>query len=268
MNRGVNHDRVFFGDDDRIEVGRLLAEIHDRFGVETLAYCLMTNHFHLVLRLDDDHLSTAMQHFDGSLARRVNRRVGRDGPLFRGRYVALPVATEAHLQFVVRYVHRNALDLPGVDEVEQYRWSSMRSYLGLRRSPDFINLQPVLSMWNDERELLAFHRSPSGGRLAVETRADFTALVAHHLAVDGLARDGDEPERTTPQALSRCVQVLVADRLGDSTISAWVAADYASAGALYSARSRARSRAVADARLQHVADRVIDAIRPDLATCA
>ncbi len=156
MNRGVNHGRIFFDDRDRLEAGQLLNEIHARFGVETLAYCLMTNHFHLVLRLEDDHLSAAMQHFDGEPARRVNSRVGRDGPLFRGRYHSIPVTTDPYLQFVVRYVHRNALDLPGVDAVERFRWSSMRAYLGLRRPAPFMNLEPVLSMWRNGHSCWSF----------------------------------------------------------------------------------------------------------------
>ena len=53
MNRGVDHQPIFFADADRLELGCRLADIHERFGVATLAYCLMTNHFHLVLRAPD-----------------------------------------------------------------------------------------------------------------------------------------------------------------------------------------------------------------------
>lgn len=268
MNRGVNHGRIFFDDRDRLEAGQLLNEIHARFGVETLAYCLMTNHFHLVLRLEDDHLSAAMQHFDGELARRVNSRVGRDGPLFRGRYHSIPVTTDPYLQFVVRYVHRNALDLPGVDAVERFRWSSMRAYLGLRRPAPFMNLEPVLSMWRNGHELLEFHRSPAGEQLAISGPADLSALVEHCVAVDALGRLDEERERTTMQAVSRTVHVLVADRLGHPAVSDWIASEYASSDALYSARSRARRRAASDRRLDAIVNRVVAAFAADLATCA
>ena len=134
MNRGVNRQLVFFSDADRVEFGRVLAEMHQRFGVETLAYCLMPNHYHLVLRCPDGGLSDAMQHVGSTYTRRTNTRVGRDGPLFRGRFHAIHVADDVYLKWVVRYIHRNAVDIAGIQGCEDYRWSSYRSYLGLRRA--------------------------------------------------------------------------------------------------------------------------------------
>ena len=80
---------MFFADEDRIEFGRVLGEIHERFGVETLAYCLVPNHYHLLLRCPDGGLSAAMQHLGSTFTRRMNDRAGRDGPLFRGRFHAI-----------------------------------------------------------------------------------------------------------------------------------------------------------------------------------
>ena len=66
MNRGVNHAAVFLADPDRVEFGQRLADIHDRFAVETLAYCLMDNHYHLLVRTPEGRISEAMQRL-GSL---------------------------------------------------------------------------------------------------------------------------------------------------------------------------------------------------------
>jgi REP element-mobilizing transposase RayT len=83
MNRGVNREPTFFADVDRRQFGHRLADIHERFGVETLAYCLMDNHYHLLLRARDGGLSRAMHHLGLVYTRRTNDRLGRDGPLFR-----------------------------------------------------------------------------------------------------------------------------------------------------------------------------------------
>jgi REP element-mobilizing transposase RayT len=153
MNRGVNRQVVFFADRDRVEFGRVLGEVYERFGVETLAYCLVPNHYHLLLRCPDGGISAAMQHLGSTYTRRTNDRVGRDGPLFRGRFHAIHVTDEVYLQWVVRYIHRNALDVRDVSRCDDYRWSSYRTYLGLRAAPPFLNAGFLLDMleWDADR---------------------------------------------------------------------------------------------------------------------
>lgn len=143
MNRGVDRQRIFFADADRIEFGHRLAAINERFGVEVQAYCLLSNHFHLLVRCPDGELSAAMQHLLGLYTRHTNDRVGRDGPLFRGRFRSIHVDNDAYLLTAIRYIHRNALDVAGVRDVDDYRWSSHRAYLGMRRRPGFLDTSPL-----------------------------------------------------------------------------------------------------------------------------
>ena len=146
MNRGIDHGDVFFGDPDRIEFGARLADIHERFGVQIHAYCLMDNHFHLLLHCPDGGLSAAMQRLGSLYTRHVNDRLGRDGAIFRGRFHSRIVDADAHLLAAARYIHRNALDLPGVGSPDAYRWSSHRTYLGYRRQPPWLYLDVVLGL--------------------------------------------------------------------------------------------------------------------------
>ena len=97
MNRGANRSSIFFDDNDRIEVGQRLAEIHERFEIEVRAYCLMANHFHLLLHCPNGGLSPAMQRFSSLFTRHVNDRHGRDGSIFRGRFHSRVIAEETYL---------------------------------------------------------------------------------------------------------------------------------------------------------------------------
>ena len=146
MNRGVNHMAVFFDDVDRIEFGGRLADIHDRFGVQTHAYCLMGNHFHLLLHCPRGGLSLSMQRLGSVYTRHVNDRLGRDGSIFRGRFHSRLIESDAYLLAACRYIHRNPLELPTVSGPETYRWSSHRTYLGLRRRPAWLYTGVVLDL--------------------------------------------------------------------------------------------------------------------------
>ncbi len=165
MNRGVAKQATFRCTEDRVEFGRLLALGHERFGVTTHSYCLMDNHFHLVLHCPDGHLSESMQQLGSVFTRHANERSGRDGPLFRGRFRSIRITDEHQLLNTVRYVHRNALDIPGVCAVDRYRWSSHRTYLGHRRAPTWMDTGPVLDMFGQDRQ--AFDDFVSNDRSAL-----------------------------------------------------------------------------------------------------
>ncbi|MFV0307689.1 MAG: transposase [Desertimonas sp.] len=167
MNRGVDRAAIFFGDEDRIEFGRRLAACHEQFGLSTLAYCLMDNHYHLVVRSPTGDLSAAMQHLGTSYVRHTNDRLGRDGPMFRGRFTSIPVTTESYLRQVVRYVHLNPLDLNGVSQPHSYRWSSYRAYLGYRRPPPFLDISPVLDLFGGDPDRLAAYTTDDSARRAI-----------------------------------------------------------------------------------------------------
>lgn len=145
VGKGVNGQLVFFSDTDRLEFGRLLAEVHDRHGVLVFAYCLMDNHFHLIVHCPDGGLSAVMQHLCGVFARHVNERVGREGHLFGSRFYSGAIDSDRFLLTAIRYVERNALDLPGIDAVDQYRWSSHRANADLRRGPEWLASEQVLN---------------------------------------------------------------------------------------------------------------------------
>ncbi len=241
MNRGAGHARVFLDDTDRIEFGSRLADIHDRFGVETHAYCLLDTHYHALLHCPLGGLSEAMQRLGSLYTRHVNDRIGRDGALFRGRFHSKPIEDDRYLLAATRYIHRNALDVVGVDEVDGYRWSSHRSYLGLRRPAPWLRTDVVLEQFGGDRE--AFHefvRVDDADTTSGPGSADLDAMLsAANLVVLelGLADHG------RGAAIARSVALCWADEWGIyDGVTLMEALDISSTGALRTARSRARQR--------------------------
>jgi len=131
MNRGRGRQDVFHGEAYFNAFLKCLTEAHTRFGLELLAYCLMSNHYHLLLKTPRGNLSRIMRHVDGLYTQRHNRLKQTDGSLFRGRYKALLVDTSSYLLQVSRYIHRNPIETkkPVVRALEEYRWSSYPAYI-------------------------------------------------------------------------------------------------------------------------------------------
>lgn len=126
INRGNGRMQVFHRDEDYRAFVNLLAEALARRPMRILAYCLMSNHFHLVLwpRADGD-LSRWMQWLMTAHVRRYHRLRGTSGHVWQGRFKAFPIEQDEHLLTVLRYVERNALRAGVVPSASAWRWSSL-----------------------------------------------------------------------------------------------------------------------------------------------
>jgi len=246
MNRGIAHGPVFLHDSDRIEFGARLADIHDRFGIETHAYCLMETHYHLLLHCPDGGLSTAMQRFGSMYTQHVNNRLGRDGALFRGRFHSKLITDERYLVAAARYIHRNALDLRGVESVDQYRWSSHRSYLGVRRSPEWLRTDTILSRFGGDAG--AFHDFVvASGEGSAPPRLQARDLVAVREAASLVVIELGLGDRGRAAVIARAVALGWADGVGAPDPSMLMSTlEIRSANALRSALSRMRQRLAED----------------------
>ena len=146
MNR-VAGRRLVFGEPQVTALFlELLADLDSRFGVECHAYCLMGNHYHLLLHTPEGNLGRAMRHFNGVFTQRFNRRVRRDGPLFRGRYHAILVDADHYLLGLSRYIHRNPLEAGLVKQLDRHAASSYPAYVGKTGTPDWLKTQAVLGL--------------------------------------------------------------------------------------------------------------------------
>lgn len=144
MNRGAGRRAVFNSDTQRAYFLSLLREASERFNAEWHAYCLMRNHYHLLVRTPQGNLQRIMRHVNGLYTQYFNRNEGRDGPLFRGRYKAILVDAEAHWLALSRYIHRNPLEAGLIRELPRYRWSSYRAYAGHEPPPPWLSTRYIL----------------------------------------------------------------------------------------------------------------------------
>lgn len=133
INRGNGRARVFHGEADYREFVKLMAAACERLPpprpMRLLAYCLMPNHFHLVLwPREDGEVSRWMQWLMTAQVRRHHRRHGSDGHLWQGRFKAFPIQRDAHLLSVLRYVERNPLRAGLVARAEDWPWSSLGAW--------------------------------------------------------------------------------------------------------------------------------------------
>ncbi len=138
FNRGQRREPIFADNDDRRSFIDLVSHLPDRMNVQVAAYCLMDNHYHLVLHTPDGRLADALRHVDGVYTQRFNRRWGHDGALFRGRYGSRLVQEGSYLWQLMRYVHRNPVEAGMTRAASDYPWSSARAFLGFDRRPAWL----------------------------------------------------------------------------------------------------------------------------------
>lgn len=127
LNRGNGRADVFHKEDDFAAFVRLMREAHDKIPMRLVGYCLMTNHFHLMLwPHGDGDLSRWMQWLMTSHVRRYHRHYQGSGHVWQGRFKAFPVQDNEHYLTVLRYVERNPLRANLVQRSQDWEWSSLK----------------------------------------------------------------------------------------------------------------------------------------------
>jgi putative transposase len=130
LNRGNGRAEVFHKPEDYEAFLRLIPLANERLPLRVLGYCLMPNHFHLVLwPREDGDLGRWMQWLMTSHVRRYHRHFGGSGHVWQGRFKAFPIQQDEHLLTVLRYVERNPLRAGLVERAEAWQWSSLRERL-------------------------------------------------------------------------------------------------------------------------------------------
>ena len=168
MNRGNQRDQVFFTNDHYELFLEKLSIFAEEYNIQIICYCLMPNHFHLYLRTPEANLSRFMQSCLTSFSVTMNRKRGKSGHLFQGRFKSHLVDDSAYGMVLSRYIHLNPVRTEKLAELspekkinclDNFRWSTYKSYAGLTEMPDWIHPDIILSKFeasNREKQQQAY----------------------------------------------------------------------------------------------------------------
>ena len=143
--RGNDRQRIYFGNWSGRLFVRELERAARRHGWRVFAYCLMWNHYHLVVETGESGLSHGMCELNGRFARTTNRVTGRTNHLFGARFYNRLVETDQYWEATIRYVLLNPVrSETGCVDPRHWRWSSLRPTLGLEHAPSCLDIAEVL----------------------------------------------------------------------------------------------------------------------------
>jgi REP element-mobilizing transposase RayT len=159
MNRGRNRAKIFYLRADYTAFIELLKDASSLWNIRIAAYCLMSNHYHLLVQTPEANLSRFMRHINGLYTQYFNRTHKSDGQLFRGRYKSIVINGDSYLLELVRYIHRNPQTAGLVKRLDDYSWSSHRAYISKGNEGNWMHKNFILSMLeeNKSKRRQAYH---------------------------------------------------------------------------------------------------------------
>ncbi len=212
VNRGSGKQIIFEDDSDRSYFMKKLDTVVAENGGRLLAWCLMDNHFHLLVEIPYDRLSILMHRIQTSYAGYFNRVHGRVGQLFGSRFKSEPVEDDEYLMTLVRYIHENPVKA-AMPKGLRYPWSSYSEYVGSERH---IDSSLVLGVFGGRSQFRAFHEgehaeercmdvddSPSAPRLTDERALQIANEILGEGVTENLRGMAREPRNQALSLLKR-----------------------------------------------------------------
>ena len=151
-SRGNAREKIFLDDEDRSDFLATLGETVKRFGWICHAYCMMSNHYHLLLETPAPNLSRGMQLLNGVYTQRFNRHHKRYGHVLQGRFKSILVEKESHLLELARYIVLNPVRAKMVRSARDWPWSSYRATSGQVEVPQFLEVDWILAQFDTRRD--------------------------------------------------------------------------------------------------------------------
>lgn len=152
--RGNERKAIYWEEADFEMYLGVLAEVCKRFNWVIHSYCLMTNHYHLLVETLEGNLSQGMRQLNGVYTQRFNRKYQRVGHLYQGRYKAILVDKESYLLELARYIVLNPVRAKGmVDDPSEWEWSSYLATIGRAEAPDWLAVDALLSQFAKQRRV-------------------------------------------------------------------------------------------------------------------
>jgi len=150
-SRGDRREAIFLNDADRLVWLEVFAQTCKRFNWICHAWCLMDNHYHIVVETIEGNLAQGMRHLNGVYTQTFNRTHKRVGHVFQGRYKAIIVEKDGYLLELARYVVLNPLRAGMVKDIADWHWSSYAAMLGTQATPEWLQTDWILGQFSSQR---------------------------------------------------------------------------------------------------------------------
>lgn len=150
-SRGDGQEDIYLNDVDRAAFMDVLSQVCERFNWAVYAYCLMSNHYHLLVETPDANLSKGMRHLNGVFTQRFNRQNQRVGHVFQGRYKAILVQKEPYLLELARYIVLNPVRAGMVRAAKDWPWSSYRATAGFKKAESWLMVNWLLALFSGKK---------------------------------------------------------------------------------------------------------------------
>ncbi len=151
-SRGNARKKIYRDDKDRENYLGVLGTVVNRYNWLCHAYCLMDNHYHLLIETPDANLSAGMCQLNGVYTQLYNKRHRRPGHIFQGRYKAILVDKDNYLLELCRYVVLNPVRAKLVEQPEHWKWSSYMATAGLKKVPEYLSVDWMLGIFGSKRK--------------------------------------------------------------------------------------------------------------------
>lgn len=207
-SRGDRREPIYEDDLDRERFLEVLGQVAEDFNWVCHAWCLMSNHYHLVLETPDGNLSKGMRQLNGVYTQYSNRRHQRVGHLFQGRYKAILVDRDSYLLELARYVVLNPVRAGMVKDPGAWPWSSYRSMIGERPAPAWLATDGLLAAFGRGRRdavraYIAFVAEGGGGESIWRNLKSQVFLGDEDFVARNLKRIGAQEDVNIPRAQRR-----------------------------------------------------------------
>jgi REP element-mobilizing transposase RayT len=160
MSRGNGGEAIFQTDGDHRKFIEYIAKAAEKFGIIVHVYCLMPNHYHMVIETPESNLSVSIQWLNVSYACYFNARHQRHGHLFQGRFKSILIDKSEYLDVLSRYIHLNPVRANLVSKMSDYEWNSYRFFIGQVGPPVWLDVNRLLAGFGTKKNVaMARYRS-------------------------------------------------------------------------------------------------------------
>jgi putative transposase len=171
-SRGNLRENIFFKKQDRQKFLDIVKRTKDRYGYLLHAYALMDNHYHLLIETPKANISQIMQNINTSYTVYINRKYGRSGHLFQGRFKGIIVDKESYLVELSRYIHLNPVRARITERPEQSKWTSYEAFINKKTDNGLVTTEDTLTYFSQKRD---------------------DAVIAYKMFVESGIEGGDNP---------------------------------------------------------------------------